>query len=163
MMSNASISGLYYGLSLFGSWQIVVPLQIVVAAFALAWGRVRLLLFSLSALAIAVAAVLAARAVVDLRPDAFEAADIVQPSGHSALTMVLVATMMVLNGWVEARPRRYLGYAFALVVALTIPTLMVHRGHHTVGDVLVGGTLGIASVLLAELVARRARRDARAQ
>lgn len=155
-MSNASISGLYYGLSLFGSWQIVVPMQIVVACFAIAWGRVRLLLFSLSALAAAVVAVLAARAVVDLRPEAFEAADIVQPSGHSALTMVLIATMMALNGRVETRARRYVGYALAFAVALTIPTLMVHRGHHTVGDVLVGGTLGIAAVLMAELVARRA-------
>ncbi|WP_225770870.1 phosphatase PAP2 family protein [Inquilinus sp. Marseille-Q2685] len=140
---------LLMSIGLLGWWQVVVPLQVIVAAAAFARGRWRLAVFSLAALAMAVAAVAAARAVVDWHPDGFGRIGVVLPSGHSALVVVAVTTVAAL-AWPRWSRRRI---AAAAALILAVGGVMAVSGH-TVGDVLVGLALGGVSVLAAGGVAR---------
>ncbi|MFE0755587.1 phosphatase PAP2 family protein [Inquilinus sp. NPDC058860] len=148
---------LLMSIGLLGWWQVVVPLQVIVAAVAFARGRWRLAVFSLAALAMAVAAVAAARAVVDWHPDGFGRVGVVLPSGHSALVVVAVTTVAAL-AWPRWSRRRI---AAAAALILAVAAVMASSGH-TVGDVLVGLALGGVSVLAAGGAARfrRPRRTA---
>jgi len=140
---------LLMSIGLLGWWHVVVPLQVIVAAVALAHGRWRLAVFSLTALATAIILVVAARAAVDLHPVAFDRIGVVLPSGHSALVVAAVTTLaaMVWPRWSRGR----VGAAVALILA--VGWVMTKSGH-TVGDVLVGLALGGVSVLVAGAVAR---------
>lgn len=140
---------LLMSIGLLGWWQVVVPLQVIVAAVAFARGRWRLAVFSLAALAVAVVAVVAARAVVDWHPDGFGRVGVVLPSGHSALVVVAVTTVAAL-AWPRWSRRRI---AAAAALILAVGGVMAVSGH-TVGDVLVGLALGGVSVLIAGTAAR---------
>ncbi|WP_026868608.1 phosphatase PAP2 family protein [Inquilinus limosus] len=140
---------LLMSIGLLGWWYVVIPLQVIVAAVAFARGRWRLSLFSLTALALAVAAVQAARALVDWHPDGFGQVGVVLPSGHSALVVVAVTTLAAL-AWPRWSPWRV---AAAAALILAVGAVMVVGGH-TVGDVLVGLALGGASVFVAGVMAR---------
>lgn len=148
---------LLLSIGLLGWWYVVVPLQVIVAAVALARGRWRLALFSLTALAVAIALVQAARAVVEWHPERFGEIGLVLPSGHSALVVVAVTTVttLVWPRWSRAR------IAAAAVLVLAVAGVMILSGH-TVGDVLVGLALGGISILVAGVAARfrRSRRVA---
>jgi membrane-associated phospholipid phosphatase len=150
---------LLMSVGLLGWWYVVAPLQVIVAAVALAHGRWRLAVFSLAALATAVVAVQAARAAVGWHPEGFGQVGVVLPSGHSALVVVAVTTLgtMVWRRWSRAR----IAVAAALIVAVGA---VMTVGGHTVGDVVVGLALGGLSVLVAGAVARirRPRRVAAA-
>ena len=149
---------LLLSIGLLGWWYVVVPLQVIVAAVALARGRWRLAVFSLTALAVAIALVQAARAVVEWHPERFGDIGLVLPSGHSALVVVTVTTMatLVWPRW----SRRRLAAAAALILA--VAGVMMTLGGHTVGDVLVGLALGGIAILVAGVAARfrRSRRAA---
>ncbi|KGM31381.1 phosphatase PAP2 family protein [Inquilinus limosus] len=140
---------LLMSIGLLGWWYVVVPLQVIVAAVALAHGRRRLAVFSLAALAMAVVTVRAARAAVDWHPEGFGQVGVVLPSGHSALVVVAVATLaaLVWPRWTRAR------VAVAVALILAVAAVMTVGGH-TVGDVVVGLALGGISVLVAGTVAR---------
>ena len=146
---------LLMSIGLLGWWHVVVPLQVIVAAVALARGRWRLAVFSLTALAVAIILVMASRSVVDWHPERFGHVGVVLPSGHSALVVVAVTTMaaLVWRRWSRAR------IVAAAALILSVGWVMTKRGH-TVGDVLVGLALGGAAVLVAGVAAqfRRARR-----
>ncbi|MGL4968201.1 MAG: phosphatase PAP2 family protein [Inquilinus sp.] len=140
---------LVFSIGLLGWWYVVAPLQVIVAAFALAHGRSRLAVFSLVALATAVVAVQAARAAVDWHPEEFGQIGVVLPSGHSALVVVAVTTLaaLVWPRWSQAR------VTAAMALILAVGWVMTVAGH-TVGDVLVGLALGGVSVLIAGAAAR---------
>jgi membrane-associated phospholipid phosphatase len=140
---------LLMSIGLLGWWHVVAPLQVIVAAVALAHGRWRLAVFSLTALATAIILVVAARAVVDLHPEAYRQIGVVLPSGHSALVVVTVVTLAALAWPRWSRGR--VGAAVALILA--VGWVMTKSGH-TAGDVLVGLALGCVSVLVAGAVAR---------
>ncbi len=106
-------------------------------------------MFSLTALATAIILVVAARAVVDLHPEAYRQIGVVLPSGHSALVVVTVVTLAALAWPRWSRGR--VGAAVALILA--VGWVMTKSGH-TAGDVLVGLALGCVSVLVAGAVAR---------
>lgn len=148
---------LLLSIGLLGWWYVVVPLQVIVAAVAFARGRWRLGVFSLAALAIALALVLAARAAVDWHPEGFGRVGLVLPSGHSALVVVAVTTLaaLVWPRWSRGR------IAAAAALILAVAGVMTLSGH-TVGDVLVGLALGGVSVFAAGAAARfrRPRRAA---
>ena len=144
---------LLLSLALLGWWYVVVPLQVIVAAVAIARGRWRLAVFSLTALAVAIALVAAARAVVDWHPEGFGQVGLVLPSGHSALVVVTVTTLAALV-WPRWSPGRI---AAAAGLILAVAVVMVILGGHTVGDVLVGLALGGVSVFTARTVARLRR------
>jgi membrane-associated phospholipid phosphatase len=146
---------LMLSIGLLGWWSVVVPLQIIVAALALAQDRVRLAVFSLAAVSFAVATVGAARIVVERYPDQAARLGVVLPSGHSALVVVLVTTLAALVG--QGRPRLR-----AVVAAFTILAVVcvMLRGGHTPGDVTVGLGLGVLSVLVAGILARWRRAPA---
>jgi membrane-associated phospholipid phosphatase len=146
---------LMLSIGLLGWWSVVVPLQIIVAALALAQDRVRLAVFSLAAVSFAVAAVGAARIVVERYPDQAARLGVVLPSGHSALVVVLVTTLAAMVG--RDRPR--LRAIVAGLTILAVACVMV-RGGHTPGDVAVGLGLGGLSVLVAYLLARWRRTPA---
>ena len=151
---------LLMSLGLLGWWYAMVPLQVMVAATAAARGRWRLAVFSLAAPALAIGAVLVARAAVDRHPDGFDRVGVVLPSGHSALVVVVVTTLAAL---VSPRwSRRRAAVAAALILAVSGVMLL---GGHTIGDVLIGMALGGASVAVAGMAARlrRPRRRASAQ
>ncbi|MBW8728809.1 MAG: phosphatase PAP2 family protein [Inquilinus limosus] len=139
-------------IGLLGWWYVVVPLQVIVAAVAIARGRWRLAVFSLAAPASAIALVQAARAVVDWHPEGFGQVGVVLPSGHSALVVVMVTTLaaLVWPRWSRAR------IAAAAALILAVGGIMTQAGH-TVGDVLVGLALGGVSVFVAGTVARLRR------
>jgi len=148
---------LLLSIGLLGWWYVVVPLQVIVAAVALARGRWRLAVFSLTALAVAIALVQAARAVVEWHPERFGEIGLVLPSGHSALVVVTVTTMATLV-WPRWSRQRVTA---AVAMILAVAGVMTLSGH-TVGDVLVGLALGGVSVLVAGIAARfrRPRRAA---
>lgn len=140
---------LLMSVGLLGWWHVVAPLQVIVAAVALARGRWRLAVFSLAALAMAVVSVLAARAAVDWHPEGFGQVGVVLPSGHSALVVVAVTTLaaLVWPRWSRLR------VAAALALILAVGAVMTVGGH-TVGDVVVGLALGGVSVAVAGTIAR---------
>lgn len=140
--------------ALLGWWEVVVPLQVIIAAVAFSHGRRRFALFCVVAPLLAALTVTTARAVVDWHPAGFGRVDVVLPSGHSALGVVAVTTLALL-----ARAdgvRLWLRLSAAAVTILAVAAVMVLAGH-TVGDVVVGVALGGLSVLGAGLVSGLAR------
>ena len=113
-------------------------------------------MFSLTALAIAIALVQAARAVVEWHPEQFGEIGLVLPGGHSALVVVAVTTVTALV-WARWSRRRV---AAAAALILAVAGVMTTLGGHTVGDVLVGLALGGIAILVAGGAARfrRSRR-----
>lgn len=144
---------LLLSIALLGWWGFVLRLQCMIAAFALAQGRWRVALFSLVSLAAAALLVSAARVLVDLRPDVFERFGVLLPSGHSALVVVVVASLAALVR--QGRPLLRLSLACGTVLA--VAGVMAAWTAHTVGDVVVGMALGVAAVHASRIVARRRR------
>ena len=118
---------LLLSIGLLGWWYVVVPLQVIVAGRSLPAAAGGLAV-SLTALAVAIALVQAARAVVEWHPEQFGEIGLVLPSGHSALVVVAVTTVATLV-WPRWSPGRI---AAAAVLILAVAGVMTTLGGHTV-------------------------------
>ena len=88
-------------------------------------------------------AVFALKVAAETFPDAFHGWNLRSPSGHVASGAVLYGGLAVL-----LFPQRGLALLFAAAVALLMAGTRLSLGVHTVADVVAGGAIGLAGVLL---------------
>lgn len=111
---------------------------------ALAWSLV---------VAATLGSVFALKVAAQAFPAALEGWDLHSPSGHVAAGAILYGGLAAL-----LFPRNGLALLFAAAVALLVAATRLSLGVHTVAEVVVGGTVGLAGVLLIAALAPTAPR-----
>ena len=139
----------------------IPAILILCGLFLWRWIRWKEAAFLAGALALESAAFVIASFIVDRSRPAIEQLDSIPPtgsfpSGHTAAAVTFYGALAVIVFWrTQNRPLRFMAATVAVVMAPIVAFSRVYRGMHFLSDVVVGGLLGLAALIISvELIQR---------